>query len=192
MKKILALALAFIMALSLAACGGGNDTPAPSGSNDNTPSSSEQQEQPSNNDDGGEDEAPDNTSDDRFTEFGLSFDTVQPEGSTAFEVEDDTDRTYSVTFTMPETVTEEVGFSYYKKIYDLTAAISEGGTNYKESGGTAISPEVSPMGEWEDEHSAAAHMNTWFYKYNGKLYNVLIMGDIGFGDEISVSIYDYT
>lgn len=45
MKKILALALALIMVLALAACGG-NDTPDPSGSNDNTPSNSEQQ--PSN------------------------------------------------------------------------------------------------------------------------------------------------
>lgn len=34
MKKLITLALALLMVLSLAACGGGNDTPDPSGSND--------------------------------------------------------------------------------------------------------------------------------------------------------------
>lgn len=48
MKKLSALLLAFLMILSLAACGSGNDTPNPSGSSDNTPSNNEQQEQPSN------------------------------------------------------------------------------------------------------------------------------------------------
>ena len=53
MKKILALALAMIMIVSLAACDGGNDTPDPSGSEDSTPSSSQQQEQPSSTPDPG-------------------------------------------------------------------------------------------------------------------------------------------
>lgn len=48
MKKLITILLAVMMVLSLAACGGGNDTPDPSGSEDNTPSSSQQDEQPSN------------------------------------------------------------------------------------------------------------------------------------------------
>lgn len=48
MKKLSALLLAILMVCSLAACGGGNDTPDPSGSN--TPGSSQQQ--PSDNDTG--------------------------------------------------------------------------------------------------------------------------------------------
>ena len=43
MKKLITLLLAVMLALFLAACGGENDTPDPSGSNDNTPSSSQQQ-----------------------------------------------------------------------------------------------------------------------------------------------------
>ena len=187
MKKILALALALMMVFALAACGG-NDTPDPSGSGSNTPGSSQQQS--SNTPNEGENTTPGGDSDDRFTEFGLSFEEVQPEGSTDFEVEDDSKRSYSVNFTMPGTVTEEVAFAYYKTIYDLTAAVSEGGTNYKKTGGSAISPEVGPMGAWEDEHSEAAHMNDWFYKYNGKLYNVVIRD--WYSDEITVSIYDFT
>jgi hypothetical protein len=54
MRKIAALLLAMMMVLALAACGSGNDTPDPSGS-DNTPSNSEQQEQPGNT---GDDENP--------------------------------------------------------------------------------------------------------------------------------------
>lgn len=46
MKKLFALLIAMMMVLSLAACGGGNDTPDPSGSGDNTPGNSQQQEQP--------------------------------------------------------------------------------------------------------------------------------------------------
>lgn len=60
MKKLFALLFALVMVLSLAACGG-NDTPDPSGSSDNTPSSSEQ---PSETPGHGEDETPDNTGDD--------------------------------------------------------------------------------------------------------------------------------
>ena len=43
MKKILAMALALMMALSLAACGGSSDTPAPSGGGTTEPDTSSQQ-----------------------------------------------------------------------------------------------------------------------------------------------------
>lgn len=45
MKKILALTLALMTALSLAACGGGNDDKAPSGGEDKVPGGSQQIEQ---------------------------------------------------------------------------------------------------------------------------------------------------
>ena len=192
MKKLFALILTLVMIFSLAACGGGDDKPS---STPKPPSSSQQQEQKTPDPDPVEDEpeqTPDEGSDDRFTEFGLSFEEVEPEGYTAFEIVDDDDRTYRVEFTMPDTVTEEFGFAYYKRIYDLTAAISEGGTNYKQTGGSAISPEVGPMGAWEDEHSAEAHMNVWFYKYDGKLLYVQILGGIGWDNVISFTISDYT
>ena len=182
MKKILALALALMLVLSLVACG--NDTgKTPSGSTGNT-----QTDPPTSQ--GGTDTTPSN---DRFTEFGLSFDKVEPDGSTSFEVSNDSARSYHIEFAMPETVTKEVGLAYYKKIYDLTAAISEGGTNYKKSGGSAISPEVSPMGTWEDENSASEYnMNEWYYKYNGKLLQVSIMAGIDSEKSILVMIYEYT
>lgn len=60
MKKMLAMALALAMVFSLAACGGGNDDPKPSGSEGNTPpSSSQQTEQPGNTPDPGTDESSD-------------------------------------------------------------------------------------------------------------------------------------
>lgn len=187
MKKLLTLALALMLMLSLAACGGTKD-PTPSGSGTTDPGTSQQE--PSSMPD---DTDPPNESNDRYTEFGLSFDEVQPEGSTSFEVTDDSESTYYVEFAMPETVIQEVGFAYYKKIYDLTAAISEGGTNYKQSGGTAISPEVSPMGTWEDENSASEYnMNVWFYKYDGKLLQVSIIAGIDSDKSILVMISDYT
>ena len=58
MKKILALALAIMMVLSLAACGGGNEE-TPSGSGGSTPGSSEQQEQPSDTPDEDKNDGPD-------------------------------------------------------------------------------------------------------------------------------------
>ena len=54
MKKYLAILLAFVLALSLAACGGGNDTPDPSGSDTADPGTS-QQEQTDNSDSDTED-----------------------------------------------------------------------------------------------------------------------------------------
>lgn len=53
MKKLFALLLAMTMALSIAACGGGNDDPAPSGSGTTDPGAS-QQEQPSSTPDEGD------------------------------------------------------------------------------------------------------------------------------------------
>lgn len=47
MKKLSALLFAFLMILSLAACGGGNGTPDTSGGNTTDPGTSQQQEQPS-------------------------------------------------------------------------------------------------------------------------------------------------
>lgn len=57
MKKVLAIALALAMVLSLVACGGGKDDPKPSGSTD--PGTSQQTQQPSNTPDPGTDQ-PDN------------------------------------------------------------------------------------------------------------------------------------
>lgn len=184
MKKLLTIALALMMVLSLAACGN-NDTPDPSGGT-NDPGSSQQTPSGTSN----PSENPE--SDDRFTEFGLSLEKVQPEGNTKKEVATDSKRTYAVNFTMPEAVTGEAKLAYYKKIYDLTASVSEGGTNYKKTGGTEISPEVSPMGAWEDENSETMPMNDWFYKYNGKLYNVVVFAGVDDAKEVSISIYDFS
>lgn len=174
MKKLYALLLAGVMVFSLTACGGGEETAEQA-----APQAVQQT-------------ASDENNNDRFVEFGLSLEKVLPEGYTSFEVADDDDRRYRVEFTMPDTVTDDFGFAYYKAIYDLTAGISEGGTNYKQTGGSAISPEVSPMGAWEDEHSTEAHMNVWFYKYNGKLLHVQIIGGIGYDNVISFTISDFS
>lgn len=197
MKKLFAFLLALMMVLSLAACGGGNEDKTPSSDNktsqtDDSILSREDDTSATIEEEPDDAPTPDEGSDDRFTEFGLSLEEVSPDGYTSFEVVDDSKRTYHVEFTMPGTVTEDFGFAYYKAIYDLTAAISEGGTNYKKTGGSAISPEVGPMGAWEDEHSAEAHMNVWFYKHDGKLLYVQISGGIGYDNVISFTISDYT
>ena len=183
MKKLLnglmTITMVFVFAVALTGCGktennnGGETT----GGNDN------QQEQGNN----------DNQNNaDRYKDFGLTLDKVKPDGSIDIVVDTDSSRTYIVDFTMSDTITKEVGFAYFKKIYDLTASVSDGGTNYKQTGGSVISPEVSPMGAWESEHSAESPMNEWFYKYNGKLLKVTIMSGIGFDDTFSVSIGDYS
>ncbi|HPE95078.1 MAG TPA: hypothetical protein PLT66_03300 [Bacillota bacterium] len=178
MKKILALALALLMVLALAACGNTTD-----------PGTSRQE--PSNTPDEGSGE---NNNDEKngLEKYGLTLVAITPANSTGSDVKEDTGSTYSLSFTMSETVTEEVAFAYYKQVYDLTASISEGGVNYKKTGGTSISPEVGPMGSWDEENSGEFNMNAWFYKYDGKLFKVTIAGGIGYDTEILVSVYDFT
>lgn len=82
MKKYLAVFLALLMALSLAACGGGNDTPNPSGSENNTPNTSEQNNDTPNN---GEDEP---TETEWWTEpYHLKLDKYISSDSTTREIE---------------------------------------------------------------------------------------------------------
>lgn len=193
MKKLFTILLAIIVVFTLAACSTGG---SPDQSNTNSLDDSQTDDGFLSRDDGTDNKSSSGaeTSENKtgLEAYGLTLTQITPETATGTKDEDVSKRTYSIVFTMPETVTEDIGFAYYKAIYDLTASISEGGVNYKETGGTAINPEVSPMGSWDEEHSAEAHMNVWFYKYNGMLLQVTIIGGINWDDEISFSISDYS
>lgn len=187
MKRWFAVLLAIVICLSLAACGGGDKGSA-------LPGSSGQEQQPGSTPDPGSqpDETPDNE-DYGMERFGLALADITPEGSTGWEVTSNNDLGCTINFTMPGNVSEEEGHAYKKKIYDLTASISEGGVNYKETGGTPVFPEVGPMGAWEDERSeTGGYVNLWYYKYDGKLLKVWVAASPSAGEEISMNITDFT
>ena len=104
MKKLFVLLLSALMILCLAACGGKTD-PTPSGSGTTDPGTSQQE--PSNTPDEGSGE---NNNDEKngLEKYGLTLDAITPANSTGSDVKEDTGSTYSLSFTMPETVTEDV------------------------------------------------------------------------------------
>lgn len=201
MKKFLALLLALMLLLSLTACGGGNDTPDPSGSEDNTPSSSQQQdEQPSSTpDDGGEDESGGNENteempygEDMKSEVGLSVEEIQPDSIDSYENKFTAWSGWSTHFASVTGAKEENVVAYLKKLYDITAAVSDGGTNYKPTADVsnpAKPPEeLVPAGTFDEEITSWDYGAAWYYKYNDEVILVNVSYYINTMNGVTVKI----
>ena len=150
MKKLLALALVMVLALSLlAACGDsdGNSSDTP-GDGDNTP--------------GGGNETPDtNTVAGYLEQFGLTEDDVKADGFTSFEGPDG--------WLIKVNASAGQFDAWGKKVFDKTKSVSADGKCY-----TDMYPHDTDEKEWED----GAILFTWCYMYNSSKVTVEItMGD---------------
>ena len=183
MKKILALALTLIMVLSLAACGGGNDDPKPSGND--TPGTSQQE--PSNTPDPGtsqqeqndpptEEQTPEELATAAFSQFGINLEDIKPDvagevgtGAAAaikFGNEVKEPLTYGAHATWKidpaDTVSTEEHMAYLEKVYDVIKAVSDDG----EVHGSKTDEKFDKIITTDDLYG------TWGYQYNGSYIDV--------------------
>ncbi|MDR0890218.1 MAG: hypothetical protein LBM28_06210 [Oscillospiraceae bacterium] len=184
MKKLLAFALALLMLLSLAACGG-KDADTPNG------------ESPALQ--GGDDNAANvepNSVEAAFAQFGLNLEDIKPGIGTANEIALEYGNNVSDTVYYREAyytenaeaeIDEAVGIAYNQKMFDLCKAASADGKIYKNK--TAADGDPDEVASYDElvVPSAMIQMITWSYKVDGIWVDVYMdWGHIG--DEIGIQL----
>lgn len=160
MKKILALMLAVLLALSLAACGEKENKP--SGSNTDKPGTSQTDNQGGESTGGDATDEPSEPKDLSVAEvlalYGLTEDGVAPDEAYS-EVVVDTGYSikYTVTYNMDvDSLDPEI---WMTKLYNAIAAIADDGKVYEASSGGAELP--------REEIGHTKNGDVWGYTYNG-------------------------
>lgn len=164
MKKLLALTLALVLALSLAACGGNTDTP--SGST-GTPGNSQ----------GGNDTAG----------WASTFETLTGIPNlptpTGCEVSSDKTSSRTVTFTANAEITDDQFTAYAGQVFDLIKASSPDG-NYDINYDGFVKGDA--YGSFADV-SVSSKYTYWYYTFNGYISQIAIDGK---GSSIVVKVND--
>lgn len=187
MKKLFALLIALMMVLSLAACGGNEETP--SGNNENPSSNqqneqNQQDEQPSNNEDGNEELTELEEAALAFTQFGIDMDdvTVDIEGevpSYAFlSVKVVDPLSYSALarwqLKLANPITDEQVAAYREQIYNVLKAAADDGEIYYTSNSQA--GQTIPLDDY---------FGSCYYKYKDCKLKVSLRLDDHIGIEIN-------
>lgn len=169
MKKISAFLLAMTMVFALAACGGGNDAPAPSGGGTTDPGPSQQEP---DNDESLEDpsqEEPDSAAFAALAEkYGLTG-LSAPAGCTFSE--DEANR--EITLNKSGTFTEDEFSAFAQEVWAVCAELSPDGI-YKSApadDGWAIGDPYSDISETFDSGDTEY---AWYYTYNGEMHLVRV------------------
>ena len=170
MKKLITLALALIMLVSLVACGtSGNN----SGGNNNTVSTNSSE----TNSGAGETSGLAAASKDNYASllkefFGIDAKDIEEDGFEITDVRgDDTITQLTLTYKTAISDTFEAQESYQSKVFDVTKVIG-GGSNYR-ANADAISDETySSFADYKA--SDTDDWNTWFYKFNGKNIKIYV------------------
>jgi hypothetical protein len=166
MKKLVLLALALVLALSLAACGGNTDNPSGNGGNNSTNPPASQGENGTTQ--GGN--ADTKTVEGVLAAVGLKVDDVKPNGTTDMNTDNDSTST-GVQFWLEGTKYEDFdATSYIDKLWNVVITASDDGgiyNPYKLIGGTKEAIEKTAPGTYNT-------MGQWGYLYKGKNYNMTL------------------
>jgi hypothetical protein len=158
MKKILTLALALTLALSLAACGGTSNSGGSGGSTtppaNNTPS-----EKPADNP-----PADTSTVAGYLGAWGLSEADIKPAEATEVTMQDGV-----LAIKVPESLTTDQIKVFLDQLFAAIRGISEDG-EIKNDKMTAITT--------DDEELNTLMVRTWFFKYNGSNYNSITVSNL--------------
>ncbi|WP_148509890.1 LptM family lipoprotein [Hungatella hathewayi] len=192
MKKILALVLAMLMVFCLAACGGANDKPDPSGKGENTPSSSqqEQREQPSNmpsegGDSGGEDEEEETWEISDKIDIEAFERYAKAQGLPGLKVPKDCDSiqdnhdydTDPIRFLFTGEISQEVFETYVKSVWKLCKSLSVDG-NYSnkmtlDKNNNEVFEKV-PLTDISEVYDSFERTYCWLYTYEGQAWRVSV------------------
>jgi hypothetical protein len=193
MKKILVLALALVLALTLfTACGGntdngdsGTNTPNQQGENNNTP-----------DDNNGGASADPESPEAAFAQFGLNYNDIKAGLGTANEITIEYGNNVNDTVFLREAsymencetdVDEAAGNAYNQKMFDLCKAASADGKIYKNK--TAADGEPDEITSIDDiiDPSVMINVITWSYKIDGMWVDVYMDWNL-MGDEIGIRL----
>jgi hypothetical protein len=166
MKKVLALTLALVLALSLVACGGGNSgntggnssttPPANSGTTTTPPADNTPDSTPNNN--GGDT----NTVAGYLAQFGLTEDDIKPENATEIKIQDG-----KLAIAVSSTLTADQKKVWYTKLYNAISGISTGG---KVQNGSLVN--ITDIQEEVNKLVDAVTWN-WMFPYGSSSYNTI-------------------
>jgi hypothetical protein len=168
MKRTLAIALALVLALSLAACSGGNSTPS-GGSSTTPPANSTTTTPPADNTpSGGNETTPNDNGGDTSTvagylaQFGLTEDDIKPENATEIKIQDG-----KLAITVSSTLTADQKKVWYTKLYNAISGISTGG---KVKNGSLV--EITNIQDEVNKLVDAVTWN-WMFAYGESSYNTI-------------------
>lgn len=197
MKKLSALLLAFLMILSLAACGGGNGTPDTSGGNTTDPGTSQQQEQPggTSGENNEQPNPPDGEIDvtkwlDYLTDtYDLAFTDSDHEYWTDYYpvsiTENETDEAKSSIFKF-EDMPMDMQNVLVGNMFTASAALS-GNNNLDPASGEVIGNATDDLYFYGD--SDPSPTKAWNYTYNHAQYNISIALSSSKYVEMTVTAY---
>lgn len=174
MKKILALLLAMMMVFALAACGGGNDTPDPSGNGDNTPSSSEQQDHTSNADENDASSQPDKSDNVNSLEDLAEMEGLPGLTSPAGAVYEQ--GVMGIVFSKEGGFSKEEKMAYIRSVWDLCKELSPNGIYNNDKLETKYTEITDKYPEFE-EGTFETFQVGWVFVHGGKIWSANITGD---------------
>lgn len=184
MKKILEMALALVIVLSLAAYNGGNDTPTPSGGG--TTDSGTQQTDPGTSQQGGENEdgkIDTSTVSGFFASYGLTEADIKPTGvgegtiKANEYIESQAEVTYSAELDLASAI------EWRDMLMSATKAAADDGKIYAD----VSTGKEYPTPEWVDT-AVQGCTATWSYKYKGNVVIITLDADYSENSYFSIEL----